>query len=142
MTRKYVKIERTPEQLAELEASREHFQRTKPSLDELVAEGATAMPLGEVLRLHAMALALKKERERQGLTAAQLAERVGMDAAALSRLESGRHANPTLRTVEKIAAALGKAIAFHLEDLPPAPKGPAGGVPPDTAAGTGSKTGA
>lgn len=39
--RVYQKAERTPEQLAELRAAREHYQRTKPTLDQAAAEGGT-----------------------------------------------------------------------------------------------------
>jgi len=39
MTRKHRKIERTPEQLAELKAVRERFQREKPTRTELEASG-------------------------------------------------------------------------------------------------------
>ena len=58
---------------------------------------------------HAMH-ALKVERERQGLSLADMKERTGIDRAALSRLESGRHPNPTIATLMRYARALGKTI--------------------------------
>ncbi|MBI2808063.1 MAG: helix-turn-helix transcriptional regulator [Planctomycetes bacterium] len=60
--------------------------------------------------------AFKKERERQKLTMAQLSEMTGIDQAALSRLENGKSANPTLETMNRIATALGKFITFSLVD--------------------------
>ena len=62
--------------------------------------------------------ALKKERKRQKLTMAQLSEMTGIDQAALSRLESGKNSNPTLETMNRIAAALGKSITCSLKDVP------------------------
>jgi DNA-binding XRE family transcriptional regulator len=58
---------------------------------------------------HAMQ-ALKAERERQGLSLADMKERTGIDRAALSRLESGQHPNPTISTLMRYARALGKTI--------------------------------
>lgn len=53
---------------------------------------------------------LKAERERQGLSLADMRERTGIDRAALSRLESGQHPNPTIATLMRYARALGKTI--------------------------------
>ena len=40
------------------------------------------------------------------------------DQAALSRLETGKNANPTLETMNRIAAALGNTITCALKDAP------------------------
>lgn len=53
---------------------------------------------------------LKAERKRQGLSLADMKERTGIDRAALSRLESGQHPNPTIATLMRYAQALGKTI--------------------------------
>src|SRR5690348_9986456 len=97
-------VKRTSEELAELRAVRERFQREKPSLEQvLAATGQTeAVPLGEYLHARELLLALRKERERQRVTLAQLAERTGDDPAVLSRLFTGRQANTTLATVARI----------------------------------------
>jgi len=58
---------------------------------------------------HAMG-ALKAERERQDVTLADMQERTGIDRAALSRLESGQHPNPTIATLMRYARGLGKTI--------------------------------
>jgi hypothetical protein len=56
----------------------------------------------------------KAERERQGRTLAEVAERMGIDAPALSRLETGKMLNPTLATLHKWAEALGRELEVEL----------------------------
>jgi transcriptional regulator with XRE-family HTH domain len=56
----------------------------------------------------------KAARESQGLTLAEVAERMGIDAPALSRLETGKMLNPTLATLYKWAEALGMRLDAHL----------------------------
>jgi transcriptional regulator with XRE-family HTH domain len=54
------------------------------------------------------------------LSLADVAERSGIDKAALSRLENGVHDNPTVETLARYAAALGKKLTWSLQDLAPA----------------------
>jgi ribosome-binding protein aMBF1 (putative translation factor) len=61
-----------------------------------------------------LAARFKAEREAQGLTLAQVAERMGIDAPALSRLETGKMLNPTLATLHKWAEALGRKLDVDL----------------------------
>ena len=58
--------------------------------------------------------ALRAERERQGLSLADINARTGIDRAALSRLENNEDSNPTLATLERYAEALGKQIVVLL----------------------------
>jgi DNA-binding XRE family transcriptional regulator len=53
-------------------------------------------------------------RENQGLTLAEVAERMGIDPPALSRLETGKMLNPTLATLHKWAEALGQKLNVDL----------------------------
>jgi DNA-binding XRE family transcriptional regulator len=108
------KIERTPEDRARLQAIRERFQREKPSLKKLVESGDAPppMPLGTYLDIQVLLNQLKKEREAAGLSLADVADRTGMDRAAISRLENGHQTNPTVETLLRYAAALGKTIAW------------------------------
>lgn len=48
MAREHIhkKIERTPEEMAELKAVRERIQKERPTLDDLVAQGATITTMG------------------------------------------------------------------------------------------------
>lgn len=118
--RAYVKTERTPEELAELRAVREKYQREKPSLAQALAESGEAapMPLGAVIMLHQILAGLKKAREESGVTLADLAQRTGIDIATLSKLESGKHGNPTLATIARISNALGKMVRCTIENNP------------------------
>ncbi len=112
------KIPRTPEEIAKLKADRERYQSEKPTPEQLLAEGGHEHFIrhGDLLMLHCLLFELKKERERQKLTIAQLAAMTGIDQAALSRLETLKNTNPTFQTVNRIAAALGKFINFSLAD--------------------------
>lgn len=56
----------------------------------------------------------KSVRESQGRTLAEVAERMGIDAPALSRLETGKMLNPTLGTLHKWAEALGQRLDVGL----------------------------
>ena len=118
------KSERTPEELAELRAVRERHQAEKPSPEEALAQSGheRLVPLGEVILLHELLALLKQERERQNLTLADLEDRTGIGQAALSRLETGRAANPTVDTIYRISTALGKSVGCYLQDAPLAAK--------------------
>jgi hypothetical protein len=85
------KIERTPEQLAELRAVREKFPRDERSLEDLVASGDYEGPFshGDVMAFLSAIVELKRERERLGLTLAQVSARSGLDTGMLSRRVSG-----------------------------------------------------
>ena len=53
-------------------------------------------------------------RAEQGMTQAQLAERVGTRQSNISRLERGT-SNPTLEFMQKVAAGLGKKLIIKLQ---------------------------
>src|SRR5437899_2297814 len=112
---------RTPEETARLRADRERYQREKPTVEQLLAEGghADTMPLGEFLTLQELMFQLRRERERQQLTLAEMEARTGIDQAALSRLETGKQVNTTFETVGRILHALGKELVWSLRDLSP-----------------------
>lgn len=111
---------RTPAELADIRAVREKYRREKPSPEAALAESGheRLVPLGEVILLHQLLALLKHERERQQLTLAIIEDRTGISQAALSRLETGRTANPTLDTLYRISTALGKSIGCYLQDAP------------------------
>ena len=115
------RIDRTPEDKARLKELRERLQREKPTVEQLLAESGAAdtMPLGAYLEMELLARDLKREREKQGLSLTDLGSRTGIDPAALSRLENGRQANPTVGTLGRVARALGKRIVLTLADVPP-----------------------
>jgi DNA-binding Xre family transcriptional regulator len=112
------KIKRTPEELARLRAKREKLQRERPSLDALIESGDyEAMSQGDYFDLMQAFAELRKVRESKSLSLTEIARRSGIDKAALSRLENGRNLNPTLRTLESIARAIGVRVRLKVEDL-------------------------
>lgn len=58
---------------------------------------------------------LKAEREAQGISLAEVAEQTGMSRGAISRLENLVDPNPTISTLMRLAAALGKKLVISLE---------------------------
>jgi len=51
------------------------------------------------------------------LTLADVSARCGIDQPALSRLENGHNPNPTLDTLWRYAAAVGKRLVLTAEDV-------------------------
>ena len=102
--------------LSREEATRYRNIRTKvarelPDLIERHHERmATLDQLSELL------LQLKAAREAQGLSLSDLTERTGMDRSALSKLEAGQRANPTVETLVRYAEAVGKRLVVSLAD--------------------------
>jgi DNA-binding XRE family transcriptional regulator len=100
-----IKPKRTAEQRAEEEAiRREHA--TNP-IRQRPTGAINRESFAAILTLMAR---FKAVRESQGLTLAEVAERMGVDAPALSRLETGKMLNPTLATLYKWAEALGQKL--------------------------------
>lgn len=106
--------ERSPGEVARLRELRERYQREKPSIADLEAQGAEFTPLGEVVLLRCLADELRRERERQRLTNEQLAERLNMSPESLAAIEAGTVGRLTLGVLSRIAHALGKQIAYSL----------------------------
>lgn len=114
---------RTPEEKARLQAIRERFQAERPTSSALVASGEYDEPIphGDYLGLQQAIAALKEAREEAGLSLTQVAEKSGIDKAALSRLETGRQINPTVATLSRYAKAVGKRLQWTVEDVLPIP---------------------
>src|SRR5439155_2628053 len=96
---------RTAQQRAEEEAIRRQYA-TNPVRQQPAAainQQSFAAILGLIARF-------KAARESQGLTLAEVAQRMGIDAPALSRLETGKMLNPTLGMLHKWAEALGQKL--------------------------------
>jgi DNA-binding phage protein len=98
---------RTPEYRAEEERVRDLVMAEFPP--SRTAPPALAHALAE----------LRAERERMGLSLADVAARSGLGRSALSRLENGLVPNPTLDTLDRYAAALGKRLALVVRDIEP-----------------------
>src|SRR5271157_165480 len=109
--------ELTPEQRAAVEARRAERQTAQyqDELDrDIEAYRQEYPPVGDPELIEALA-GLRRERERQGLSLTDMAERAGIDRATISKLETGKIANPTIGTLRTYAKALGRKLAWTLE---------------------------
>jgi DNA-binding XRE family transcriptional regulator len=116
--------ELTPEQRAKVDAFRARHDTPEARAEEealraaIEAEFPPAVP-DETLA--AFLSDLRAERERQGLSLADMSKRTGgMDRATISRLENGRQPNPTWATLAALAEALGCRIEIKLVQPEPA----------------------
>jgi DNA-binding XRE family transcriptional regulator len=100
---------RTAEQRAEEDAVRR--QHAANPVRQRPAVAINRQSFTAILRLVAR---FKAIREDQGQTLAEVAERMGIDPPALSRLETGKMLNPTLATLHKWAEALGQKLDVDL----------------------------
>ena len=114
-----------PDRIARDDAIAERYQG-RPSLRDLSESGQIdreARERAERVRaagpparpFHDLITALRAERERQGLSLGDLAQRTGMDRAAIHKLEIGLNTNPTLATLSRYASALGARIDWDLK---------------------------
>jgi DNA-binding XRE family transcriptional regulator len=104
-----IKPKRTAEQRAEEDAIRR--QHATNPIRQRPAGAITRQSFTAILSLVAR---FKTVRECQGLTLAEVAGRMGIDAPALSRLETGKMLNPTVATLHKWAEALGQKLDVSL----------------------------
>ncbi len=116
----YRQTQRSPEELAELKAEREQFSLERPGPEELSASGEYDGPYrqGEFMALLCTLAALKQERQRQGMSLADVSERSGLDKAMLSRLENGKILNPTVATLWRYADAVNMTLKLSAEKVP------------------------
>jgi len=101
----------TPEEAAKYDKIREQIAAELP---ELVARHHERMATLD--QLQDVVDQLKAAREEKGLSLADLTGLTGMDRSALSKLETGRRANPTVATLVRYAEAVGKRIVVSLAD--------------------------
>ncbi len=104
-----IKPKRTAEQRAEEETIRR--QHAVNPIHQRPTGAVNQQTFAAILRLLAR---FKAIRESQGLTLAEVAERMGIDPPALSRLETGKMLNPTLATLHKWAEAIGQKLDVEL----------------------------
>ncbi len=101
----------TPEEAAKYKAIREQVAAELPELAARHDERMAALD-----RLDELLKQLKAAREAKGLSLADLTELTGMDRSALSKLETGQRANPTVETLVRYAEAVGKRLIVSLAD--------------------------
>jgi beta-phosphoglucomutase-like phosphatase (HAD superfamily) len=101
----------TPAEAAKYRAVRQQVEQELPELVERHHQRMAALDqLEELLKQ------LKAAREARGLSLADVTERTGMDRSALSKLETGQRANPTVETLVRYAEAVGKRLVVTLAD--------------------------
>jgi hypothetical protein len=112
--------DRTPEELAELRAERTRFSSERPGPEQLIESGEYEGPYrqGNIMALLTGIAQLKRRREEQGLSLADVSERSGLDRGMLSRLENGKILNPTMATLWRYADAIGAQVSLGVEPLP------------------------
>ncbi|HEX5103283.1 MAG TPA: helix-turn-helix transcriptional regulator [Pirellulaceae bacterium] len=107
---------KSPAERAREKSLRERLQREKPSLDELTRSGEcdphSVMSMGMYFDVQRALQALKRDRQRRGLTIGDVAERSGLDRAVVSRLENGKQDNPTVATLMRYAEAIGRRMLW------------------------------
>jgi ribosome-binding protein aMBF1 (putative translation factor) len=113
------KVHWSAEDRARHRAIRDKFRKWHPSPEELIAsgEGANFELQGEYRDLRDFVQAIKRAREAAGLTLAEVSRRCGIDQPALSRLENGHNKNPTLDTLWRYAAAVGRRLVLATEAI-------------------------
>ena len=106
----------TPEREAELKKLRAQLYDEK---DTLKSEGKAKLALVKAKRaeLADIFTSLKAEREKQGLSLADMSDRCGMAREVIYRLESLQSPNPTVGTIQRYAAALGLEISIALKRM-------------------------
>ncbi len=103
----------TPEEAAKYRAIREQVANELP---DLIARHHERM--ASLDQLEKLFTQLKAAREAKGLSLADVTELTGMDRSALSKLETGQRANPTVETLVRYAEAVGKRLVVSLADAP------------------------
>jgi DNA-binding XRE family transcriptional regulator len=101
----------TPEEAAKYKTIR---LQVEGELQELVARHQDRM--ASLDQLDRLCEQLKAAREAKGLSLADVTELTGMDRSALSKLETGQRANPTVETLVRYAEAVGKRVVVSLAD--------------------------
>jgi len=113
---------KTAEERVREQKLRDKLQKEKPSLDDLVLSGEcdpdAVMTMGMYFDLQKALQALRRERQPRSLSIGDVAERSGLDRAVVSRLENGKQDNPTVATLMRYAAAVGKRFLWSYESLP------------------------
>lgn len=102
----------TDEEAAKYKAVRQQIAGELPELLGRRHERAAALD-----QLDQLFPQLKAAREAKGLSLADISELTRMDRSALSKLESGQRANPTVDTLVRYAEAVGKRLVVSLADV-------------------------
>lgn len=101
----------TPEEAATYKDVR---KQVAAELPDLIARHHERMATLD--QLQELVMQLKAAREAKGLSLADVTALTGMDRSALSKLETGQRANPTVETLVRYAEAVGKRLVVSLSN--------------------------
>jgi DNA-binding Xre family transcriptional regulator len=99
----------------EIERYRQIREQVANELPDIQRRARAAKP--QIL-LKSAVKTLKEERQRQGLSLADVKARSGIDRGTLSKLENDEDPNVTMNTLMRYAQAVGKTVLVQLEDAP------------------------
>jgi DNA-binding phage protein len=108
---------RPPSIMAEEIRDREALARELRDTGHIATTGRP-VDLQSLLELRRFISRLREYREKAGITLAEVAERSGIDKAALSRLERGA-TNPTFETLSRYVQALGLVTKLDFAEASP-----------------------
>ena len=108
--------EATEEEKARHRCIREQIQEELPDIKIRAQQQLTEALQRGIAIQHTMAI-LKAERVKKGLSLSEMKERTGIERSTLSRLENQEEANPTINTLTRYAAAVGKRVCVVLADI-------------------------
>jgi DNA-binding phage protein len=115
---KHTKRSLTPEERARVSDARRLIAGEEQEIRGKAREYKKAYEAGRATLQDALKL-LKAERERMGLSLADVSERTGIERPNLSRLENEADSNPTIATLSRYADALGKHLIIAIADAAP-----------------------
>lgn len=102
----------TPEEAAHY---RQAVKEVEADKEAILARGRELLRQLKSAELANVVEALRDARLKKGLAAAEVAERLDMDAGNYSRLESGQ-TNPTLQTLSRMAEAIGVKVTVNVQE--------------------------
>ncbi|HKM51912.1 MAG TPA: helix-turn-helix transcriptional regulator [Isosphaeraceae bacterium] len=112
-----IALTQTPEARANDTADRAILDREYRETGRIAGIGEKLDP-DDSTTFRAFIEVLRDERLTRGISLEELAMRSKLDKAALSRLEAGKQANPTVATLMRYARALGMRLTLSLDPRP------------------------
>jgi DNA-binding XRE family transcriptional regulator len=106
---KRIRRDFTPEEKARWKKA---VAETEAEREQILAQGRSLLAARRKAR--EIFEELKQERQRRGLSLADMMRLTGMSRAAISRLENDVSPNPTVRTLSRYADALGMEFRFNI----------------------------
>jgi ribosome-binding protein aMBF1 (putative translation factor) len=115
----------TPDEAAKYRAIRDQMEREKGEIaHRLQHESPGPGSWADLHELRSLVAALRQERDRRGLSREDVAARAGLEPHEIEDLEENRSINPTVSTLTRFAAAVGRHLMMGLAAGQPAQHGP------------------